>query len=77
MLGTHCRPANLNRIYNRNIDDAAVLATDSDPGIASKKLRMNLDTKQNGLKRWKIKADESKSVHVTFTTRRKTCPQSI
>jgi hypothetical protein len=29
-------------------DDTAVLATDSDPGIASQKLQANLDISQNG-----------------------------
>jgi hypothetical protein len=43
----YCKPANLNRIYNRNIcNDTAVLATDSDPGIASQKLQTNLDAKK-------------------------------
>jgi hypothetical protein len=35
---------------------------------------MNLNTIQKWLKRWRIKAIESKSVHVTFTTRRETFP---
>jgi hypothetical protein len=70
-----CRPANLNRVYNRNIaDDTAVLATDSDPGIASQKLQTNPKAIQKWSKRWRIKANESKSVHVTFTTQRETCP---
>jgi hypothetical protein len=55
-------------------DETAVLATDSDPGIASQKLQTNLDATQKLLKRWRIKVNESKSVHVTFTTRRETCP---
>jgi hypothetical protein len=46
-------------------DDTAVLATDSDPGIASQKLPTNLDAIQTWLKRLKIKANESKSIHVT------------
>jgi hypothetical protein len=58
-------------------EDAAVLATDSDPDIASKKLQTKLDAIKNWLNRWKIKANESKLAHVTFNTRRETCPQSI
>jgi hypothetical protein len=55
-------------------DDTAVLPTDSDPGTASQKLQTSLDTIHKRLKRWRIKANKSKSVHVTFTTRRDICP---
>jgi hypothetical protein len=55
-------------------DDTAVLATDSDPGIASQKLQTNLEAIQKWLKKWRMKANESKSVHITFTTRRETSP---
>jgi hypothetical protein len=46
---------------------------DSDWGIASKKLQTNPDTIQKWLKRWRVKANKSKSVYVTFTTRREAC----
>jgi hypothetical protein len=55
-------------------DDSAVVATDSDPAIASQKLQTNLLATQNWFKERRMKANESKSVHVTFTTRRETCP---
>jgi hypothetical protein len=55
-------------------DDTAVLATESDPGIASQKLQTNLDAIQKWLKKLRIKAKESKLVHITFTTQRETCP---
>jgi hypothetical protein len=54
-------------------DDTAVLATDSDPGIASQKLQTILDAIQKWLRRCRIKANKSKSVHITFTTWRETC----
>jgi hypothetical protein len=54
-------------------NDTAVLATDSDPTIASHKLQTNLLAIQNWLKKWRMKAGP-KSVHVTFTTRKETCP---
>jgi hypothetical protein len=54
-------------------DDTAVLATDSDPGIAAQKLQTNPDAIQKWLKTWRIKANESKLVHITFITRRETC----
>jgi hypothetical protein len=55
-------------------DDTAILTSDSDPAAASQILQMNLLELQRWLKRWRIKANESKSTHVTFTTRRATCP---
>jgi hypothetical protein len=52
----------------------AVLATDSNPGTASQKLQTKLDIIQKWLNRWRIKANESKSAHLTFTTQTETCP---
>jgi hypothetical protein len=42
--------------------------------ISSPKLQTNPDAVQEWLKKWRIKANESKLIHVTFTTRRGTCP---
>jgi len=56
-------------------DDTAVIASHTDPVIASQMLQTNLNAMQEWLKKWRIKANESKSVHVTFTTRRETCPR--
>jgi hypothetical protein len=55
-------------------DYSAVVAIDSDPAIASQKLQTDLFAIQNWFKKWRLKANESKSIHVTFTTRRETCP---
>jgi hypothetical protein len=55
-------------------DDTAVVATDSDPATASQKLQTTLLAIQSWLRDWGIKANETKSVHVTFTTIRDTCP---
>jgi hypothetical protein len=55
-------------------DGNAVIATDSDPAIASQKLQTDLLAIQNWFKKCRMKANESKSIHVTFTTRRETCP---
>jgi hypothetical protein len=54
--------------------DTAVVAKDSDPVIASQTLQTDLLAIQNWFKKWRTKANESKSIHVTFTTRRETCP---
>jgi hypothetical protein len=55
-------------------DDTAEVATDSDPAIASKKLQNNLLAIQNWFKKWIMEANGSKSIHVTFTIKRETCP---
>ena len=56
-------------------DDTAVLALHEDPVTASQLLQENLQQLQQWYKNWRIKANESKSVHVTFTLRNQTCPQ--
>jgi hypothetical protein len=43
---------------------------DSDPAIASQKLQTDLLAIQNWFKKWRMKANESKSIHVTFTTKK-------
>jgi hypothetical protein len=55
-------------------DDTTVIAIDHDPAIASQKLQVSLLEIQSWLNTWRLKANETKSVHVTFTTRRETCP---
>jgi hypothetical protein len=46
---------------------------DSDPAFASQTLQTDLLAIQNWFKKWRMKANESKSIHVTFTTWRETC----
>jgi hypothetical protein len=45
---------------------------DSDPAIASQKLQTDQLAIQNRFKKWRMKANESKSMQVKFTTRRET-----
>jgi hypothetical protein len=54
--------------------DTAVIATDYDPATASQRLQVSLLEIQSWLNTWLMKASETKSAHVTFTTRRETCP---
>jgi hypothetical protein len=49
-------------------DDTAVIAVDSDPAIASQKLQTDLIAIQDWFKKWRMKANKSNSIHVTFTT---------
>jgi hypothetical protein len=51
-------------------DDTAVVATDSDPAIASQKLQTNLLAIQNWFIKWGMKANGSKLIHVTFITQK-------
>lgn len=55
-------------------DDTAILASHSSPVTASSILQKGLDNVSLWLRTWRIKANESKSVNVTFTTRRESCP---
>jgi hypothetical protein len=49
---------------------------DIDPVIASNKLQTNLIAIQNWFKKWIVKANGFKSIHVTFTTRKENVPPS-
>jgi hypothetical protein len=55
-------------------DDTAILATDSDPTAASRKLQSHLLALQLWLQKWRMQANPHKSVHITFTTRSGMCP---
>ena len=55
-------------------DDTAVLAVDKNPVEASKKLQKSLDEVGTWASKWGIKMNETKSVHITFTTRMESCP---
>jgi hypothetical protein len=52
----------------------AILASDSDPAIASQQLQTHFNAIQTWLHKWRMQANALKSVHVTFTTRTGTCP---
>jgi hypothetical protein len=67
----HCRSINLTRNF---ADDTAVIATDNDPAVASSELQTNLLAIQSWLAKWRMKANGSKSTHITFITRRGICP---
>lgn len=55
-------------------DDTAILALHTDPIAASALLQENLNLLQNWLRIWRIKANEVKSTHITYTLRKGTCP---
>jgi hypothetical protein len=74
LLYTADLPASPDATIATFADDTAILATDPDPAIASQKLLTCLLAIQHWLTKWRLKANSSKSTHVTFTTRRATCP---
>ncbi|CAH2108181.1 unnamed protein product [Euphydryas editha] len=55
-------------------DDTTALSTHDEPAQASNMLQRSLNSITEWLATWRIKANEPKSVQVTFTTRGDTCP---
>lgn len=56
-------------------DDTAIMSTNADPTEASHKLQLHLDLLQKWFVKWKIKVNNSKSAHITFTLKKSTCPR--
>lgn len=74
LLYTSDLPNNSHTMVATFADDTAILASHENPTIASNLVQHNLNQIQNWLEKWKIRANETKSVQVTFTLRRETCP---
>jgi len=55
-------------------DDTAILTVHEYPTMAAHRLQMHLNEIQSWLKTWRMKANEVKSVQVTFTLNKMTCP---
>lgn len=55
-------------------DDTTILASHEDPITASQNLQTHLTHLEEWLQRWRIKANETKSTHITFTLKRGNCP---
>jgi hypothetical protein len=55
-------------------DDTATLALDDQPETATAKLQNHISNLEQWAKKWKIKVNQIKSAHITFTTRNLTCP---
>lgn len=55
-------------------DDTVIMAINSDRSLASNHLQLNLLHVEHWLKKWRIRANETKSVQITFTLKRDTCP---
>ena len=55
-------------------DDIAILASHVDPISASRNLQIHLRNLQTWFRKWRLKVNETKSVHVTFTLKRDVYP---
>jgi len=55
-------------------DNTAILASHKNHIIVSINLQRHIHQLEKWLKRWRIKAHENKSTHITFTLNRETCP---
>jgi len=58
-------------------EDAAILASHQNHITASTNLQHHLNQFETWLKQWRIKANENKSTHVTFSLKRETYPAVI
>lgn len=56
------------------VDDTALLSTHVNPNTASRELQDYLNDLQVWLRDWRIKVNEGKSAHVSFTLKKRICP---
>lgn len=72
---TYDLPTDTNNIMISTFaDDTAIIASHSNPDTASRILQDHLDKVKIWVQKWRIKVNESKCAHITFTLRRHTCP---
>lgn len=74
LIYTHDLPTTKDTEIATFADDTAIMASHQNPEMASHLLQIHLNKIEEWLKLWRIKANNSKSVHITFTLKRKTCP---
>jgi hypothetical protein len=74
LLYTADLPTTNNTTVATFADDTALLATNSDPALASQQLQYHLDLLQEWCDKWKIKINQTQSSQITSTTKRKICP---
>ncbi|KAL4103436.1 hypothetical protein QTP88_018813 [Uroleucon formosanum] len=68
------QPSSLHTLVGDFADDKAILASSSDPHLASSYIQDHLHLLQAWYKEWGVKMNESKSIHCTFTLRQGVCP---
>ncbi|VVC35140.1 Zinc finger, CCHC-type,Reverse transcriptase domain [Cinara cedri] len=68
------QPSAQNTIAANYADDKVILSVHNDPLIASKNLQSHLNLLSEWYAKWKIKLNNNKSIHTTFTLRHGLCP---
>ena len=74
MLHTADIPQSPSTTLSTFADDTAILTTHPDPNTASAHLQAHLRDIEHWTQKWRLKINETKSTHFTFTTRRGHCP---
>lgn len=75
IMYTSDMPINENTLTSTFADDTAILSVNENSTTASIILQRHVLQLEGWLDKWKIKVNEQKCIHVTFTLRRETCPQ--
>ena len=74
ILYTADLPTNSHTHTSTFADDTAIISVHENPLIASNILQTHISQLEDWLERWKIKVNDKKCIHITFTLRRETCP---
>ena len=74
LLYTCDMPTNSRTHISTFADDTAILAIHENPQEASVLLQDHILDIERWLKQWRIKVNEQKCIHLTFTLRRESCP---
>ena len=73
ILYTSDMPTSINTHTSTFADDTAILSVHENPNAASMILQDHIFQLEEWLERWKIKVNEQKCMHITFTLRRQSC----
>jgi hypothetical protein len=68
------QPTSPNTLVADYADDKAIISVNNDPVIASHHLQNHLSLMEEWYTNWRLKINQSKSVHCTFTLRPTPCP---
>ena len=68
------QPSSQNTFVADYADDKVILSVHNDPVIALKNLQFHLYLLSEWYTKWRIKLNNNKSVHTTFTLRHELCP---
>lgn len=69
------QPTSLNTTVAEFADDKPIIAIHEDPISASLNLQNHLNLLSNWYDKWRVKVNQSKSLHTTFTLRLPPCPE--